>query len=49
MKYYVAPFNLLNFGLQYERNQFTDTDKSTVQPVQSGANSLTFQMQLLLY
>jgi hypothetical protein len=49
VKYYVAPFNLLNFALQYERNQFTDTDKATVQPQQSGTNSLTFQMQLLLY
>lgn len=51
LKYYVAPFNLLNFALQYERNQFTDTDKdlATRLPEQSGTNSLTFQMQLLLY
>jgi hypothetical protein len=51
VKYYVAPFNLLNFGLQYERIQFTDTDKdlATRLPQQSGTNSLTFQMQLLLY
>ncbi|HWE26233.1 MAG TPA: hypothetical protein VG496_20020 [Myxococcales bacterium] len=49
LKYYVAPFNLLNFTLQYERNQFTDTDKATLQPQQSGTNTLTFQMQLLLY
>jgi hypothetical protein len=49
VKYYAAPFNLLNFALQYERNQFTDTDKAATQPQQSGTNSLTFQMQLLLY
>jgi hypothetical protein len=48
-KYYVAPFNLLNLALQYERNQFTDADKATVQPQQAGTHSLTFQMQLLLY
>jgi hypothetical protein len=48
VKYYVAPFNLLNFALQYERNQFTDTDKVTPSP-QSGTNNVTFQMQLLLY
>ena len=47
-KYYVAPFNLLNFALQYERNHFTDTDKSPT-PQQSSTNSVTFQMQLLLY
>ena len=29
IKYYLAPFNLYNFALQYERNQFTDTDKIT--------------------
>jgi hypothetical protein len=45
----VAPFNLLNFALQYERNQFTDADKATLQPQQAGTNSITFQMQLLLY
>jgi hypothetical protein len=48
-KYYVAPFNLLNFALQYERNQFTDANKATTQPQQAGTNSVTFQMQLLLY
>ena len=47
-KYYLAPFNLLNFALQYERNHFTDTDKSPT-PQQSSTNSVTFQMQLLLY
>jgi hypothetical protein len=47
-KYYLAPFNLMNFALQYERNQFTDTDKVAT-PQQSGTNSVTFQMQLLLY
>jgi hypothetical protein len=48
VKYYVAPFNLLNFALQYERNNFFDADKVTPAQ-QSGLNSVTFQMQLLLY
>jgi len=48
VKYYVAPFNLLNFALQYERNNFFDADKVTPSQ-QSGLNSVTFQMQLLLY
>jgi hypothetical protein len=47
VKYYVAPFNLYNFALQYERNNFFDSDKIPNQ--QSGTNAVTFQMQLILY
>ena len=45
LKYYVAPFNLLNFALQYERVNNDDAPSTQ----QGGTNNLTFQMQLLLY
>jgi hypothetical protein len=45
LKYYVAPANLLNFGLQYERITFADAPATA----QSGTNNFTLQMQLLLY
>jgi hypothetical protein len=45
LKYYVAPFNFMNFALQYER-VINDDAPSTQQ---SGTNNLTFQMQTLLY
>jgi hypothetical protein len=45
LKYYVAPFNLMNFALQYER--INNDDAPSAQ--QSGTNNVTFQMQLLLY
>ena len=47
LKYYIAPFNLYNFALQYERNNFFDSDRVPNQ--QSGTNAVTFQAQLLLY
>ena len=47
VKYYVAPFNLYNFALQYERNNFFNSDNIPNQ--QSGTNAITFQMQLILY
>ena len=45
VKYYVAPFNLLNFALQYERVNNDDAPATQ----QGGTNNVTFQMQLLLY
>jgi hypothetical protein len=48
IKYYPAPFNLMNFALQYERINFPDADKATA-PTQSGTNNITFQMQTFLY
>lgn len=45
VKYYVAPFNLMNFGLQYER--IVNDDAPSGQ--QSGTNNVTFQMQTFLY
>jgi hypothetical protein len=48
LKYYVAPFNLLNLALQYERNNFPDADKAATRQ-QIGSNSVTFQLQQLLY
>jgi hypothetical protein len=48
LKYYPAPFNLMNLALQYERINFPDSDKAAT-PQQSGTNNVTFQMQVLLY
>jgi len=45
LKYYVAPFNLLNFGLQYERIINNDAPSGA----QGGTHNVTFQMQLILY
>jgi len=45
VKYYVAPFNLMNFALQYER--IINDDAPSGQ--QGGTNNLTFQMQTFLY
>ena len=45
LKYYVAPFNFMNFGLQYER--INNNDALSSQP--GGINTLTFQMQTILY
>ena len=45
LKYYVAPANLFNFALQYERVQFPDAPATA----QGGTNNLTFQMQTFLY
>lgn len=45
LKYYVAPFNLMNFGLQYER--IINNDAPSTQ--QGGTHNVTFQMQVLLY
>ena len=45
LRYYVAPANLLNFALQYERIQFPDAPATA----QGGTNNVTLQMQLLLY
>jgi hypothetical protein len=45
LKYYVAPFNLMNFALQYERINNDDAPGTQ----QGGTNNVTFQMQLLLY
>ncbi len=44
-KYYVGPFNFMNFALQYERINNDDNLPNT----QGGTNNLTFQMQTLLY
>jgi len=48
VKYYVAPFNFMNFALQYERINNDDADLQTT-PHQGGTNNLTFQMQTILY
>ena len=45
VKYYVGPFNFMNFALQYER--IINNDAPSAQ--QGGTNNLTFQMQTLLY
>jgi hypothetical protein len=45
LKYYVAPFNLYNFALQYER--INNDDAPSTQ--QGGTNNFTFQMQMILY
>jgi hypothetical protein len=45
VKYYVAPFNLMNFALQYERIINDDAPGGQ----QGGTNNLTFQMQTFLY
>jgi hypothetical protein len=45
LKYYIAPANLCNIGLQYERIQFPDAPSTA----QSGTNNVTLQMQFLLY
>ena len=45
LKYYVAPANLLNLGLQYEH--ITNDDAPGTQ--QSGTHNITFQMQAILY
>jgi hypothetical protein len=45
VKYYVAPFNFMNFALQYER--IINGDAPGTQ--QGGTNNITFQMQTLLY
>ena len=45
LKYYVAPFNFMNFALQYERIKWDDAPGTQ----QGGTNNLTFQMQTLLY
>ena len=45
LKYYIAPANLCNLGLQYERIQFQDA----LATQQGGTNNVTVQMQLLLY
>jgi hypothetical protein len=45
LKYYVAPFNLMNFGLQYERIIYNDAPGTA----QGGTHNVTFQMQLILY
>jgi hypothetical protein len=44
-KYYVGPFNFMNFALQFERINNDDNLPGT----QGGTNNLTFQMQTLLY
>ncbi len=45
LKYYVAPANLCNIGLQYERIQFQDALPNQ----QAGTHNVTLQMQFLLY
>jgi hypothetical protein len=45
LKYYVAPFNFMNFALQYERINWDDAPSTQ----QGGTNNLVFQMQTLLY
>ena len=48
VKYYVAPFNFMNFALQYERIINDSADLLTT-PHQDGTNNITFQMQTILY
>ncbi len=43
LKYYIAPFNFMNFALQYERINNDDA------PGQGGTHNITFQMQTILY
>ena len=45
LKYYIAPFNFMNFALQYERVNNDDAPSTQ----QGGTNNLTFQMQTILY
>jgi len=45
LKYYVGPFNFMNFAVQYER--IVNNDAPTTQ--QRGTHNFTFQMQTLLY
>ena len=45
VKYYIAPANLCNIGIQYERIQFPDA----LATQQGGTNNITVQTQLLLY
>ncbi len=45
VKYYVAPFNFMNFALQYER--VINDDAPGTQ--QDSTNNITFQMQTILY
>jgi len=45
LKYYIAPFNFMNFALQYERINSDDAPGTQ----QGGTNNITFQMQTLLY
>ncbi|GAC1536833.1 MAG: hypothetical protein NVS2B9_02750 [Myxococcales bacterium] len=45
LKYYLAPANLFNIGVQYERIQFQDA----LATQQGGTNNVTVQMQLILY
>jgi hypothetical protein len=45
VKYYVAPFNFMNFALQYERVNNDDAPGTQ----QGGTNNITFQMQTILY
>jgi hypothetical protein len=44
-KYYVGPFNTMNFGIQYERINNDDAPGTQ----QGGTNNFTFQMQVILY
>ncbi|HYS07950.1 MAG TPA: hypothetical protein VEP66_04360 [Myxococcales bacterium] len=48
VKYYIAPFNFMNFALQYERIMNNDADLLAAAH-QDGTNNITFQMQTLLY
>jgi hypothetical protein len=45
VKYYVGPFNFMNFALQYERINNDDA----LPGAQGGTNNITFQMQTILY
>jgi len=45
LKYYIAPFNFMNFALQYERINSDDAPGTQ----QGGTNNITLQMQTLLY
>ncbi len=45
VKYYIAPFNFMNFALQYERINNDDAPGTQ----QGGTNNITFQMQTILY
>jgi len=45
LKYYIAPANLCNIGIQYERVQFPDA----LPGQQGGTNNITVQLQTLLY
>lgn len=45
LKYYFAPANMFNIGLQYERTTFGDAPATA----QSATNSLALQLQMVLY